>query len=172
MLNKCLKKSQSLMASIFQKKTSGAPFLAPPPVLMAATTGLGFVLNWFLPLGLSNDSSSLKWLALVFALTALILGFYCVAIFYRNKTSFHPGGHTEYIVIGGPYRFSRNPMYLSLLMLQLSLAMYFMSLWLLLTLPLLQLLLLKGVILPEEQYLDRRFGESYLKYKSQVRRWI
>ena len=76
------------------------------------------------------------------------------------------------LVAGGPYRFSRNPIYLALTLIFLGLAAAANSLWLLLLLPAVLAVMHYGVVLREERYLGGKFGERYLDYKARVRRWL
>jgi len=83
-----------------------------------------------------------------------------------------PGNRpTTTIVRTGPFRFSRNPIYLAFTLIQLGLAAWINSLWLLLTL-LPALALMEVVIRREERYLEARFPSEYLPYKRTVRRWV
>ncbi len=76
------------------------------------------------------------------------------------------------IVRGGPYRFTRNPMYLALCLLQVAFG-FFLNDWitLLFVVPL-ALIMHYGVVLREERYLTAKFGEPYLELKRAVRRWL
>ena len=87
-------------------------------------------------------------------------------------TNIRPDRPALTIVRSGPYRSTRNPMYLSLCLLQLALG-FVLDGWipLLFAIPLL-LILHFGVILREESYLEAKFGEQYLALKREVRRWI
>ncbi len=87
-------------------------------------------------------------------------------------TNVRPDRPALTIVRNGPYRFTRNPMYLSLCLLQLALG-FVLDGWvpLLLAIPLLVTLHF-GVVLREERYLEAKFGEQYLLFKREVRRWI
>jgi protein-S-isoprenylcysteine O-methyltransferase Ste14 len=76
------------------------------------------------------------------------------------------------IVETGPYRFTRNPIYLGMVLGLIGLAIAFNSLWLLVTLVPFALVIRYAVITREEAYLERKFGEVYLAYKSRVRRWL
>ena len=76
------------------------------------------------------------------------------------------------IVTSGIFLRSRNPIYLGMVLLCAGIALLANSLWLAAMVPLLAVVLQKGVIEPEEVYLERNFGEEYLRYKKQVRRWI
>jgi protein-S-isoprenylcysteine O-methyltransferase Ste14 len=79
---------------------------------------------------------------------------------------------TTTIVRAGPYRYSRNPIYLAFSLLQLGIALWANSLWLLITLvP--AVALMSFVVVPrEERYLESRFASDYLSYKAAVRRWL
>ena len=79
---------------------------------------------------------------------------------------------TTAIVRTGPYRFSRNPIYLGFSLLHLGIAIWVNSLWLIATLIAATAVMALVVIPREEQYLERRFGAKYLDYKASVRRWI
>jgi protein-S-isoprenylcysteine O-methyltransferase Ste14 len=90
----------------------------------------------------------------------------------RAGTNVDPDKPALMIVRGGPYRFTRNPMYLALCLLQVALG-FFLNDWitLLFVVPL-ALILHYGVILREERYLEAKFGEPYLELKRNVRRWL
>jgi protein-S-isoprenylcysteine O-methyltransferase Ste14 len=79
---------------------------------------------------------------------------------------------TTTIVRAGPYRYSRNPVYLAFSLLQLGLACWVNSLWLLVSLVPAAALMSLVVIPREERYLERRFPSEYLPYKAAVRRWL
>jgi protein-S-isoprenylcysteine O-methyltransferase Ste14 len=87
-------------------------------------------------------------------------------------TNIHPSEPALVIVRGGPFRFTRNPMYLALCLVQIALG-FFLNDWitLLFVVPL-ALILHYGVVLREERYLTAKFGEPYVQYKREVRRWI
>jgi len=114
---------------------------------------------------------------------AMILGIVCLlvgpslalpALFAMRSAGTHvnPGKPALLIVRAGPYRFTRNPMYLALCLIQAGIG-FLLNDWitLLFVVPL-ALVLHFGVILPEERYLEAKFGEQYLALKRKVRRWI
>ena len=103
---------------------------------------------------------------------AIALLSYSVAKFLAAGTPVPARKPTTVIVRTGPYRFSRNPIYLAFSLLQLGIAIWVNSLWLLATLVGAVALIHYVVILREEQYLERRFGAQYLDYKASVRRWL
>ena len=79
---------------------------------------------------------------------------------------------TDVIVTGGPYAFSRNPIYLSMVLLLLGLGVWSNSLWFLALAAIAVLLLTYGVIIREERYLGRKFSAEYEAYRNRVRRWV
>ena len=90
----------------------------------------------------------------------------------RAGTNVRPDKPTTAIVKDGPYRFTRNPIYLANTVLYVGVTLLFNAFWPLLTLVPFFLLLHWGVVRREERYLEARFGETYLDYKSRVRRWF
>ncbi len=76
------------------------------------------------------------------------------------------------IVSHGPYKFSRNPIYLAMLLLLIGVACWVNSAWFLPGAPVFVGLITSGVILREEQYLSEKFGAGYDEYRSRVRRWL
>ncbi|MCW2735432.1 isoprenylcysteine carboxylmethyltransferase family protein [Nocardioides sp.] len=93
-------------------------------------------------------------------------------LFARHETGLLPGSPTEAMIEEGPYRLSRNPLYVGLLALYLALALLGGSFWALVLFPVAVLLVLWGAILPEERFLHARFGDPYDAYRSRVRRWL
>ena len=102
-----------------------------------------------------------------------------IALFAWSAATFRAAGTpvparkpTTTIVRSGPFRFSRNPIYLAFSLFQLGIAMWLNSVWLLATLAGAAALMHYVVIRREEAYLERRFGAQYLNYKLSVRRWL
>ena len=93
-------------------------------------------------------------------------------MFRRARTSPIPIRPTTALVTNGPYRFSRNPMYLSLVLLYVGLALRLNDFWVLALAPVVIVLVHYLAIVREEQYLERKFGQEYLDYKARVRRWL
>ena len=88
------------------------------------------------------------------------------------KTSLNPNRPTTALVLSGPFRFTRNPLYLGLTVFYAGLMVVFELTWGLLFLPIVIWLITVWVIVPEEKYLEQKFGAEYLNYKTRVRRWI
>jgi protein-S-isoprenylcysteine O-methyltransferase Ste14 len=143
----------------------------PPPALYAVAVLGGYLLNrrWPLPVG---DSGLVQGLAWVLTLACLALTVSSIGRFWRSRTSIVPIRPATTLVIAGPYRFTRNPMYVGLAALTIALGFFINSWWpTVLLLPVL-LLVRRFVIAPEERYLERRFGAEYAAYRQRVRRWL
>ena len=111
-------------------------------------------------------------LGVVLAVVSASLAIWAALVMKAAGTKVRPDRPALTIVRSGPYRFTRNPMYLSLCLLQLALG-FVLDGWipLLFSIPLI-LILHFGIILREESYLEAKFGERYLAVKHEVRRWI
>jgi len=145
----------------------------PPPVFFFACLGCGLLMEYFFPINLI--SLSLIPRVIVGGVFLLISGYFSVNAFFaliKNKTPFDTSKSTIKMVTDGAYRFSRNPLYLSLLLLLFGVAILLSSLWLFCTVPILYTLFLFKAVKLEESYLSQKFGEEYLNYSAKVRRWI
>lgn len=120
----------------------------------------------FLPRGLAVP------LGVPLVVVAIALFAYSVTTFRAAGTPVPARKPTRAIVRTGPYRFSRNPIYLAFSLIHLGIAIWVNSVWLLATL-IGAVALIHFVVIPkEERYLERRFGARYLDYKASVRRWL
>jgi protein-S-isoprenylcysteine O-methyltransferase Ste14 len=90
----------------------------------------------------------------------------------RAGTHVDPRQPATALVSQGPFRLTRNPLYLSLTLLYAGIALVVNSLWPILLLPGALIMIRYGVINREERYLERTFCEQYLSYKAKVRRWV
>jgi len=102
----------------------------------------------------------------------VLLALSAMSAFIQARTNLRPDRPSSALVRAGPYRFTRNPMYLSLTIVYVGVAVVNESLWSLLLLPLVVAFIRIKVIGREEAYMERRFGADYLRYKSEVRRWL
>ena len=90
----------------------------------------------------------------------------------RHRTAVLPGRSTRQLLDRGPFRLSRNPLYLGLIALDIGTALLWPSVWALLVVPVGVALLTWGAIIPEERYLSAKFGAEYLAYTRRVHRWL
>ena len=144
---------------------------ARPPVIVLASLLLGAVLTAAWPRSFVPHALRLPvgWLLVAMA-AALFL--YSIKQFRMAGTPLPGNKPTTAIVRTGPYRFSRNPIYVAFSIFQLGIASWVNSMWLIATL-IAAVALMASVVIPrEERYLERRFGADYLEYKRSVRRWL
>src|SRR5215813_7058993 len=141
-----------------------------PPLLLVASLGVGFLLRWLVPLSVPTSVPAMIGQAIV--ALALAIFFWTVSTMLRGHASIPTNRPTDAIVTGGPFRFSRNPIYLSMILLQIGVGAWTKSLWFFALAAIFVAFLTWGVILREERYLERKFSNEYLWYKSRVRRWI
>lgn len=143
-----------------------------PPVALGVPLLAGFGLTAGVgdPVELPAGPSRLVGTVLIVAF-ALWNG-WALWLMARNRTALLPGGSTRTILDRGPFRASRNPLYLGLIALVVGSALLWPSLWALATTPLGVLALWWGAIRPEERYLSAKFGAEYERYRARVRRWL
>jgi protein-S-isoprenylcysteine O-methyltransferase Ste14 len=147
-----------------------ARIVVPPPAIYAAGLAGGWFGERAFPLMPTFTLRSfIGWLLVG---VALFWGMSCIGAFKRAKTAVNPYGTTTALVTQGPYRRSRNPMYLGLSLFYVGLALVIGSAWALLLLPLVVVVMYYGVIRHEEQYLAGKFGTPYEDYCARVRRWL
>jgi protein-S-isoprenylcysteine O-methyltransferase Ste14 len=146
----------------------------PPPILFLSALAAGLVLEWLWPLGWFDVWPPLARYGIGALLAAAGVGLMASAmgLFRRAGTAIPPWEPTTALVTGGIYRFSRNPIYVSVVILYLGLALLFGASWSLVLLIPAVAVLQVAVIRHEEAYLERRFGEAYRAYRARVRRWI
>ena len=143
----------------------------PPPLLYVAAVVAGWLLDrqWPLPIGAAGPRRALA--SLLIAVWAVLTAS-SFRSFWRKHTSIVPIRPATALVIAGPYRFTRNPMYVGLALLTVAIGLLLNTWWpIALLIPTL-ILIQFFVIAPEERYLRRRFGAEYEAYTRQVRRWL
>jgi len=151
--------------------TAGVRF--PPPLIYAGGFVVGYAVHQFVPAHLRAELSAPQRVAAwCLVAAAVLLAGSALFLFRRAGTTPNPTKRTTALVLHGPYRFTRNPIYLGFAALYLGLALLVNSLWPLLLLPAVIALVQTHVIAREEAYLEARFGEEYRTYKARVRRWI
>jgi protein-S-isoprenylcysteine O-methyltransferase Ste14 len=145
--------------------------IAFPPLIWLVNAVISVLVHLFVRLPIMSYRNCLAC-GIVFIILAPTLALSAFRTMKVAGTNVHPSEPSLTIVRGGPFRFTRNPMYLALCLLQVALG-FFLNDWitLLFVVPLV-LIFHYGVVLREERYLAAKFGEPYLQYKSQVRRWI
>ena len=156
-----------------KENSDHAVVVAPPPVIFGVVLIAGILLQRFFPLTIISESSALSKVLgqSLFVIAALIM-FPTTVWMIKKKTALLPDRPVTTLLTDGIFRYSRNPLYFSLLLIFLGIAFYANSPWYLFVFPLFFLALDFGVIRREEAYLERKFGDEYVRYKQKVRRWI
>jgi len=137
--------------------------------------GIPWLAGWLLTRALGDPVALGEWggpLGWALVVLFVVWNGWALWLFARHDTGLLPGQATTTLVEEGPYRVSRNPLYVGLLGAYVGLALLAPSVWSIVLIPVAVLLLLWGSIWPEEDYLRERFGESYAVYTRRVRRWL
>ena len=145
--------------------------VVPPPLIYVAFFLAGVGLQRYFPLSRLTIASG-RVLGAVLILLSLTLMTWSFGRFWAAGTSVIPVRPTTALVVKGPYRLTRNPMYLGLLLLYAGVACWFGLVWPLLLVPVLIWVIGASVIGREERYLIGKFGDEYRRYQAQVRRWL
>jgi protein-S-isoprenylcysteine O-methyltransferase Ste14 len=142
-----------------------------PPLVFLGALGLGLLLDWLVP-SRRFSSESFQVTGWILAFAGFLIGSWGVRAFHRAGTNVRPDLPVTALVTSGPFRYSRNPLYIALTMIYLGITLSVGSLWPLATLvPVLAVVQYK-IVRREEEYLESRFGDDYRAYKAQVNRWI
>lgn len=157
------------MGAEASSKSPGVHF--PPPFLYVALFLLGLLLDVLVPLPALPQGVSRIFSAVLLA-SGLGLIFWSLGLFRLARTSPLPMRPSAALVRSGPYRWTRNPMYLGLLLTYVGLALLFDVTWALILSPVVVVLIGRLVIRREERYLEEKFGEEYRLFLREVRRWI
>jgi protein-S-isoprenylcysteine O-methyltransferase Ste14 len=143
-----------------------------PPLLFLSTLILGLLLHFLIPLPWVLPALASRVIGVLFLLGSLVLARSAEGEMKRVGTNIRPNEPTTFIVTGGPFRYSRNPLYIASLGLYIGLALLFPAVWPLLLIIPMVIVLSWGVVAREERYLDAKFGAEYRVYRERVRRWI
>ena len=149
-----------------------AQVIVRPPLAFGLAIAVGLALDWLMPLPFMPPGLPAGWLGALVFLFALALAAWAIVTVTRAGSNVPTNEPTTAIVHGGPYRFTRNPIYLGMLLGLVGLAFAFDNFWLLVTLVPFALVIRYGVVTREEAYLERKFPDVYTGYRSRVRRWL
>ncbi len=159
------------MAAAEPASSDAAGVLAPPPLIYLGGLVAGFVLEALLPS--ASIPGAVRWpLGVVLSAAGLLLARAFFRALRTAGTPVNPYSPTTSLVTGGPYRLSRNPAYLAMALGYCGVATLASALWVLVPLPIVLLLVDRGVIAREERYLQRKFGDEYDRYTARTRRWV
>lgn len=146
----------------------------PPPLLFVAGLAAGFFCQRWRPLQLAPPGVRPAGVVVGWLLVAAsgLLAAWAMTTFARQGTAIYPNRPATVLVTVGPYRHSRNPMYVALSLLYLGVSVLIDSTWPVLFLPAVWASLSFLVVRREERYLAAAFGDAYHAYRKRVRRWL
>lgn len=142
-----------------------------PPFLFGGTLLVGLLLHWLHPISLMPVLPARILGGVLFVLSGLF-GYLAQRELERAGTNVRPDRPTTAIVMEGPYRITRNPLYIALLGIYIGVAIFVNAVMPLLLLIPLFVVLHWGIVLREERYLESKFGDGYRAYRARVRRWL
>ena len=159
-----------------QKKLRSPGVNFPPPAIHV----VGFIIGWMFDravfaLPLFTDAASMPMRRMVGGLIVVVGAAFALSAamtFKKAKTAIIPHYSASHIVDTGPFRISRNPMYVGITLAYVGFSILLNSGWPLILLPLVLMLLFTMVIAKEERYLHSAFGATYAEYQHRVRRWL
>ena len=145
--------------------------LIPPPVLYLCAFADGILLNYFFPV----DIIPLYWKCIMGSVLigcGCVLGYYTSREFHKHRISVRHGKPPEWLITTGPFRFTRNPLYMVMNLLLTGIGFASGNIWTIAMVVPTILVMNWLVIRIEEKYLEDRFGNMYKEYKKKVRRWM
>jgi protein-S-isoprenylcysteine O-methyltransferase Ste14 len=148
-----------------------AGVIAPPPLIYLGSLVFGLLLNRRFPVTFLPPKIARNFGWPLLGGGVLLMGWFEWAM-RRAGTPTNPYKPVSHVVTQGPFRYTRNPGYLAMATIYMGITSLANALWAVLLLPVALIVVQRGVIEREERYLERKFGEEYLRYKAQVRRWL
>jgi protein-S-isoprenylcysteine O-methyltransferase Ste14 len=145
--------------------------IARPPLILFACIALGLALDWLMPAAFLPSAVQYTAGGVLIAL-ALTLAVAAFAYFARAGTNIPTYRPSTALVVVGPYRLSRNPIYVAMILLVLGIGVTIDSVAIVALAVPFAVVLRYGVIAREERYLEAKFRDSYRAYRARVRRWI
>jgi protein-S-isoprenylcysteine O-methyltransferase Ste14 len=143
----------------------------PPPFIFLAGLLAGLAVEAFVPI--DGPSTAVRIAAAAIGVAAMaVLDFPAMRSFQRAGTGIVPFTPNTALVTSGPFRFTRNPMYVGMAILYAGLAIALGIIWAFAFLPIVLVVVDRRVIAVEEGLLEAEFGDQYRQYKSRVRRWL
>lgn len=146
----------------------------PPPLLFVIAIASGWAVEKKIPVPLSSLTSIstppiVNWVLIIAGQSLMVWG---LVTFRLARTAVYPNQPATELVATGPYRFSRNPMYVGLTIMTAGVGLLADNIWILMLLPVALTVISSFVIQREETYLQHEFGAAYKDYQKRVRRWI
>ena len=143
-----------------------------PPIIYLVPLFAGIALQFWRHFPLLPDNSVSVPFGLVLTFGGVFLMLYAVSTFKKFGEEPNPRESTYTVVTAGPFKYSRNPMYLAFTIIYVGVAVAVNTWWSFIFLPFVLAVMYYGVIFREEAYLEQKFGKEYVGYKKSVRRWL
>jgi protein-S-isoprenylcysteine O-methyltransferase Ste14 len=143
----------------------------PPPLTFAVPLLAGLAVDRWLPL-IALPALPSRVAGAILVAAGLAFTGWARVLFIRRGTTVLPFRPSSVFVADGPFRFSRNPIYVGFIVAYAGIALLCRAVWPLIFLPFVVVAIRRTAIAKEEAYLERRFGAQYLEYKVRVRRWL
>ena len=145
--------------------------ILPPPLVYAGALFGAWALQrrWPLPFDVDTITPILGWAIIALGLAGMA---WAVLAIWGHKTTVNPYKQASHLVESGPFRYSRNPIYVSDWLVYLGVTLLLQSAWPLLLAPVVWALMRYAVIAHEETHLEAKFGDEYRAYQARVRRWV
>ena len=144
----------------------------PPYALMIGLVASSILDSFLIHLPIFEGNIIFLIIGQTNAVSSFLIAIYTLKIFSDNEENPHPKSVQHQLFVGGTFKYSRNPIYLAMIIILLSCGLAFNSLWYVVSAIISFPLLTYGVIIPEEKYLEKEFGNVYLEYKKSTRRWL
>jgi protein-S-isoprenylcysteine O-methyltransferase Ste14 len=161
------------MSSGESEPSDGAAVRFPPPFVPLIALALGALVHWLVwPLPLPVAGALRYGIAALLIAVSLALMAAAFGLFRRTGQDPEPWKSTPEIISTGIYRFTRNPMYVSMGLLQAGIGVALANGWVVVLVPAVWGVIYQIAIRHEEAYLEQKFGSAYSDYKASVRRWL
>jgi len=154
------------------KQEDRANVVGFPPLIYLLAFVLGILLHFLRGVQIATNFNIVLLVGAPLIILAIVLMIWALQTFKKAGEDKDVRTATHSIVTSGPFAFTRNPMYLAMIILYVGFAIIINTLWPFLFLPIVIIIMYYGVILREEKYLEKKFGDKYIEYKKRVRRWI
>ncbi|MGH8022658.1 MAG: methyltransferase family protein [Limisphaerales bacterium] len=155
---------------IAERSKDSPKVISCPPLVFLAAFAIGWLLDWVFPV--LRLPSPVPVVGGILIVAGIALGMWGVRTMHRAGTAVRPRRPVTALVTDGPFRYTRNPLYIALVTIYVGIILASGALWPLATLiPALWALRWK-IVKGEEQFLEMKFGAAYRAYKARVRRWV
>jgi protein-S-isoprenylcysteine O-methyltransferase Ste14 len=142
-----------------------------PPLIFGISILCGIGLDNLHPLAMPYGFHGTVYGGIIIMI-AFAIGMWALLEFNRAGSDVRADKPDSALLVSGPYRFTRNPLYIVLTLVQITAAVWLDTLWILLLTPISVIIISRYAIRREERYLEKLFGQEYLDYKQRVRRWL